>query len=151
MSNLCIFTGNLGKDPENRFMPSGGAVTNFSIATSKKWKDKNTGQIQELTTWVPCVAFNRIGEVCGEYLKKGSKAYVECEYRLNKWQDKDGNDRYSPEFIVQKMEMLSSKDSHGGVGAASNGSQSKPQQSAATSSAAPNNSMDGDFSDGIPF
>ena len=83
--NKVILIGNLGADPETRFMPSGGAVTNFKMATSESWKDKQTGQQQERTEWHRCVAFNKLGEICGEYLKKGAKVYVEGSLRTRKW------------------------------------------------------------------
>lgn len=108
--NKVILVGNLGNDPETRFMPSGGAVTNVSIATSRTWKDKNTGQPQEQTEWHRVVFFNRLAEIAGEYLKKGSKVYVEGSLRTNKWQDKDGNDRYTTEIIANELQMLDSKD-----------------------------------------
>lgn len=104
--NKVILVGNLRNDPETRYLPSGGAVTNFSIATSSKWKDKNTGQEQEKTEWHRCVAFNRLGEIAGQYLKKGSKVYVEGSLRTNQWDDKDGNKRYTTEIIVGELQML---------------------------------------------
>ena len=107
--NKVILVGNLGNDPETRFMPSGGAVTNASLATSKAWKDKNTGEAKEETEWHRVVFFNRLAEIAGEYLKKGSKVYVEGSLRTNKWQDKDGNTRYTTEVIADTMQMLDSK------------------------------------------
>lgn len=106
--NKVILVGNLGNDPETKFMPSGGAVTNISVATSRSWKDKN-GQQQEHTEWHRVVFFNRLAEIAGEYLKKGSKVYVEGSLRTNKWQDKDGNDRYTTEIIAHEMQMLDSR------------------------------------------
>lgn len=107
--NKVIIVGNLGNDPETRFLPSGGAVTNISIATSEKWKDKTTGQQQEKTEWHKIIFFNRLAEIAGEYLKKGSKVYVEGSLRTNKWQDKDGNDRYTTEIIAKELQMLDAK------------------------------------------
>lgn len=109
--NLVILVGNLGNDPETRFMPSGGAVTNISIATSETWKDKNTGQPQERTEWHRVVFFNRLAEIAGEYLRKGSKVYVEGSLRTRKWQDQSGQDRYTTEVVASEMQMLDSKGS----------------------------------------
>lgn len=147
--NKVILVGNLGNDPETRFMPSGGAVTNVTIATSREWKDKNTGQPQEQTEWHRVVFFNRLAEIAGEYLKKGSKVYVEGSLRTNKWQDKDGNDRYTTEIIANEMQMLDTKrmDDHNHSGYHSD--------QASRSQAAPqvtqvDNGMD-NFDDDIPF
>lgn len=107
--NKAIVVGNLGNDPESRTLPSGGAVTNISVATSESWKDKSTGENQERTEWHKIVFFNRLGEIAAEYLKKGSKVYVEGQLRTRKWQDKDGNDRYTTEIIGDEMQMLDSK------------------------------------------
>ena len=107
--NKVILVGNLGNDPETNFLPSGGAVTNISIATSESWKDKNTGQQQERTDWHRVVFFNRLAEIAGEYLRKGSKVYVEGSLRTRKWQDKaTGADRYSTEIVGAEMQMLDS-------------------------------------------
>ena len=114
--NKVILIGNLGNDPETRYMPSGGAVTNISIATSESWKDKQTGQQQERTEWHRVVFFNRLAEIAGEYLRKGSKVYVEGSLRTRKWQDQQsGQDRYSTEIVASEMQML---DSRGGGQAA---------------------------------
>ncbi len=107
--NKVILIGNLGKDPETRYMPSGGAVTNVTLATSETWKDKNTGEPQERTEWHRVVFFNRLGEIAGEYLKKGSKVYVEGSLRTRKWQGQDGQDRYTTEIVASEMQMLDSK------------------------------------------
>lgn len=104
--NKVILIGNLGQNPECRFMPSGGAVTNFKLATSEQWKDKQTGQQQERVEWHRCVAFNKLGEICGEYLKKGSKVYVEGSLRTRKWQGQDGQDRFTTEVVLSEMQML---------------------------------------------
>lgn len=111
--NKVILVGNLGNDPETRYMPSGGAVTNISIATSESWKDKQTGQPQERTEWHRVVFFNRLAEIAGEYLRKGSKVYVEGSLRTRKWQDQSGQDRYTTEIVANEMQML---DSRGGAG-----------------------------------
>ena len=109
--NKVILIGNLGNDPEVRYMPSGGAVTNISVATSETWKDKQTGQPQERTEWHRVVFFNRLAEIAGEYLRKGSKVYLEGSLRTNKWQDQSGADRYSTEIIARDMQMLDSRGS----------------------------------------
>ncbi len=109
--NKVIIVGNLGNDPEHRVLPSGGAVTNLSIATSESWKDKQTGQPQERTEWHRVVFFNRLAEIAAEYLRKGSKVYVEGALRTRKWKDQSGQDRYSTEIVASEMQML---DSRGG-------------------------------------
>ena len=100
--NKVIIVGNCGQDPETRYLPSGGAVTNMSLATSEAWKDKNTGEQQERTEWHKVVFFNRLGEIAGEYLKKGSKVYVEGSLRTRKWQGQDGSDRYTQRLLPAK-------------------------------------------------
>jgi single-strand DNA-binding protein len=115
--NKVILIGNLGKDPETRYMPSGKAATNFSIATSERFKDKETGEPQERTEWHRIATFDRLAEIAAEYLKKGSKVYIEGKLRTRKWQDKEGKDRYSTEIIADQMQMLDSKGSGGGMGA----------------------------------
>lgn len=117
--NKVILIGNVGQDPEVKYMPSGGAVTNISVATSETWKDKNTGQPQERTEWHRVVFFNRLGEIAGEYLRKGSKVYVEGALRTRKWQAQDGTDRYTTEIVASEMQMLDGRgDNAGGMGAA---------------------------------
>ncbi len=111
--NKVILVGNLGNDPEVRYTPSGSAVANMTIATSDSWKDKNTGQKQERTEWHRVVMFNRLGEIAGEYLKKGSKVYIEGKLQTSKWQDKNGQDRYTTEIIANEMQMLDSRGSSG--------------------------------------
>ena len=120
--NKVIIVGNIGGDPEVRYMPSGNAVTNVTIATSETWKDKQTGQNQERTEWHRVVFFNRLGEIAGEYLRKGSKVYVEGSLRTRKWQGQDGQDRYTTEIVASEMQML---DSRGG---SSEGAYQAPQQ-----------------------
>jgi single-strand DNA-binding protein len=111
--NKVILIGNLGADPEVRFMPSGGAVANLRIATSESWKDKQTGEQHERTEWHTVVLFNRLGEIAGEYLKKGSKIFIEGSLRTRKWQDKTGQDRYTTEIVGSEMQMLDSKGGGG--------------------------------------
>lgn len=146
--NKVILIGNLGRDPEVRYMPSGGAVTNVTLATSETWKDKNTGEQQERTEWHRVVFFNKLGEIAGEYLKKGSKVYVEGSLRTRKWQGQDGQDRYTTEIVASEMQML---DSRGGSTAydapAPMQRPSSQPQSAPASSSIPDN----DFDDDIPF
>jgi single-strand DNA-binding protein len=113
--NKVILIGNLGADPETRYMPSGGAVTNLRLATSENWKDKNTGDMQERTEWHRVVLFGRLAEVAAEYLRKGAKVYIEGSLRTRKWQGQDGRDNYSTEIVANDMQML---DSRGGGGAA---------------------------------
>ena len=109
--NKVILIGNLGADPETRYTPSGSAVTNIRVATSESWKDKQTGEHQERTEWHQVVIWNRLGEVAGEYLRKGSKVYIEGSLRTRKWQGQDGQDRYTTEIVASDMQML---DSRGG-------------------------------------
>lgn len=111
-----ILIGNLGQDPETRYMPNGGAVTNISVATSETWKDKTTGQPQERTEWHKVVFFNRLAEIVGEYLRKGSKVYVEGTLRTRKWQGQDGQDRYTTEIVAGEMQMLDSRPQGAGQG-----------------------------------
>ncbi|WP_297766823.1 single-stranded DNA-binding protein [uncultured Alcanivorax sp.] len=114
--NKVILIGNLGADPETRFMPSGGAVTNVRLATSETWKDKQSGQMQERTEWHRVVFFNKLGEIAGEYLKKGSKVYIEGSIRTRKWQGQDGQDRYTTEIVANEMQMLDGRGDGGGQG-----------------------------------
>lgn len=134
--NKVILVGNLGQDPETRYMPSGGAVTNVSIATSETWKDRQTGQPQERTEWHRVVFFNKLGEIAGQYLKKGSKVYVEGSLRTRKWQGQDGQDRYTTEIVASEMQMLDSRGGGGDYSAPQDDwNQSRPQQQAPTQSA----------------
>jgi len=149
--NKVILIGNLGKDPEVRYMPSGGAVANLTLATSENWKDKSTGENQERTEWHRVVMFGRLGEIAGEYLKKGSKVYIEGKLQTRKWQGQDGQDRYTTEIVANEMQML---DSRGGgssdFGGAPAGGASKPQKSAPATASSDNGGFD-DFDDDIPF
>jgi single-strand DNA-binding protein len=115
--NKVILVGNCGQDPDTKFMPSGGAVTNISVATSESWKDKQTGQPQERTEWHRVVFFNRLAEIAGEYLRKGSKVYIEGSLRTRKWQDQSGQDRYTTEIVASEMQMLDSRGDNAGMGA----------------------------------
>ena len=104
--NKVIVVGNLGADPETRYLPSGEAVTNIRVATTDRWKDKASGEMKEATEWHRIAFFGRLAEIAGEYLKKGSQVYVEGSLRTRKWQDKDGNDRYTTEIVASDMQML---------------------------------------------
>jgi single-strand DNA-binding protein len=147
--NKVILIGNLGKDPETRYLPSGDAVTNITVATSETWKDKS-GEKQEHTEWHRIAFFGKLAEIAGEYLKKGSPVYVEGRIRTRKWQDKEGQDRYSTEIVADRMQMLGSR---GG------GSESAAREPAAASGgggakAAPAKKGGGGFEemdDDIPF
>jgi single-strand DNA-binding protein len=108
--NKVILIGNCGQDPEVRYTASGAAIANVTIATSETWKDKQTGQAQERTEWHRVVFFNRLGEIAGEYLKKGSKAYIEGSLRTRKWQNKEGADMYTTEIVASEMQMLDSRE-----------------------------------------
>ena len=111
--NKVILVGNLGRDPETRYMPDGGAVTNVSIATTDTWKDKTSGEKKEATEWHRVVFFNRLAEIAGEYLKKGSQVYVEGRLRTRKWQDKEGQDKYTTEIVCDTMQMLGGRQGMG--------------------------------------
>jgi single-strand DNA-binding protein len=153
--NKVILIGNLGNDPETRYTQSGAAVTNISLATSESWKDKQTGQPQERTEWHRVVFFNRLAEIAGEYLRKGSKVYVEGSLRTRKWQDQSGQDRYTTEIVGNEMQMLDSRG--GGQGAPypdqgydAPAAAPAPQAAAAGGQAAPPASFE-DFDDDIPL
>src|SRR2546429_4369145 len=107
--NKVILIGNLGRDPETRYSPDGAAITNVSVATTSQWKDKNTGEKREETEWHRVAFFGRLAEIAGEYLKKGSPVYIEGRLRTRKWQDKDGQDRYTTEIVADVMQMLGSR------------------------------------------
>ncbi|MAZ44338.1 MAG: single-stranded DNA-binding protein [Legionellales bacterium] len=145
--NKVILVGNIGADPEVRYMPSGGAVASVTLATSETWKDKQTGQNQERTEWHRVVFFNRLAEVVGEYLRKGAKLYVEGSLRTRKWQDKSGNDRYTTEIVASEMQML---DGKGGNNAGAPPAQSR-NAPASNNAPEPSMSSDADFDDDIPF
>ena len=155
--NKVILIGNLGRDPETRYMPSGGAVTNVTVATSESWKDKQSGQMQDRTEWHKVVFFNKLAEIAGQYLKKGSKVYIEGSLRTRSY-DKDGQKHYTTEIVASEMQML---DGRGGQGGGSDEGQgfdhgfdqtpapapARQQRPAATQSPQPA----ADFDDDIPF
>lgn len=113
--NKVILVGNLGQDPDTRYMPSGSAVTNLRIATSEQWKDKQTGEQKERTEWHNVAMFGRLAEIAAEYLRKGSQVYIEGKLRTRKWQDKQGNDRWTTEVIADEMQMLGGRGGGGGA------------------------------------
>ena len=141
--NKVILVGNLGADPETRYMPSGSAVTNLSVATSESWKDKQTGEQKDRTEWHKVVMFDRLAEIAAEYLRKGSQVYIEGKLQTRKWQDRDGNDRWTTEVRANEMQMLGGRG--GGGGAAPMSSDSRP------SSSPPPQPGPDDFDDDIPF
>ncbi|EPE7077063.1 single-stranded DNA-binding protein SSB1 [Cronobacter sakazakii] len=173
--NKVILVGNLGQDPEVRYMPNGGAVANLRLATSESWRDKQTGEMKEVTEWHSVVLYGKLAEVAGEYLRKGSQVYIEGQLRTRKWQDQSGQDRYSTEVVVNvggTMQMLGGRQGggaggnmgggqqqggwgqpqqpqqqQGGGAQFSGGAQSRPQQQAP----APSNEPPMDFDDDIPF
>jgi single-strand DNA-binding protein len=166
--NKVILIGNLGADPEVRYMPSGTAVANLRIATSESWKDKNTGEPQERTEWHRVALFGKVGEIAGQYLRKGSKVYIEGKLRTRKWQGQDGQDRYTTEIVVDvggTMQMLDSRGpggvsepSHGGTVPVSQGGQ--PQSAVQQTGGMPVHDQPGPgpgggdpggFDDDIPF
>jgi single-strand DNA-binding protein len=165
--NKVILIGNLGADPETRAMPSGMTVANIRIATSESWKDKQSGENKERTEWHNVAMFGRLGEIAGEYLKKGSKVYIEGSLRTRKWQDKSGNDRYTTEVIANEMQMLDSRGGggmggggdYGGGGGGGGGGRGGRQQSNAPDDfdqGPPSGGSDkggggGEFDDDIPF
>ncbi len=151
--NKVILVGNLGRDPETRYMPSGGAVTNVSVATSKQWRDRDSGEQKERTEWHRVVFFNRLAEVAGEYLRRGSKVYIEGELRTREW-EREGQKHYTTEIVAGEMQML---DTRGDMPPA-NMSGPGPSQSDVTSSPSSGGGMDDfgpppadDFDDDIPF
>ncbi len=163
--NKVILIGNCGQDPETRYTAGGSAVTHISIATSETWKDKQSGQPQERTEWHRVVFFNRLAEIAGEYLRKGSKVYVEGSLRTNKWQDQQGQDRFTTEIVANQMQMLDSRGEgnfapqqggyqqnaapaaqQGGPAANQGGGHSAPPVSEP-----PAHAMDNSFDDDIPF
>jgi len=156
--NKVIIVGNVGGDPETRYMPSGSAVTNLTVATNESWKDKQTGEQKERTEWHRVAMFNRLAEIAAEYLRKGSQVYIEGKLRTRKWQDKSGNDRYTTEIIADEMQMLGGRGGSGGGGNFGGGNQGGGQSSGGQSSGsqggggnAPPQPGPDDFDDDIPF
>lgn len=163
--NKVILVGNCGQDPEMKYLPTGTAVTNISLATSETWKDKQSGQQQERTEWHRVVFFNRLAEIVGEYVKKGSKVYVEGRLQTRKWQGQDGQDRYTTEIVASEMQMLDSRGGGGQDAGYGGGMSSGPAMAgggmAAAGAAAQHSSQQpsqqqpapnfDDFDDDIPF
>ncbi|MQY52291.1 single-stranded DNA-binding protein [Rhodocyclus tenuis] len=157
--NKVIIVGNLGKDPETRYLPNGDAVCNITVATSESWKDKSSGEKKEITEWHRIVFFRRLAEIAGQYLKKGSSVYIEGRIRTRKWQDKDGQDRYTTEIEATEMQMLGGRQGmgapasdDGGYGAygGSSAPSPAPAPSAPRGAPAKKASFD-DMDDDIPF
>jgi single-strand DNA-binding protein len=147
--NKVILIGNLGQDPETRTTPGGTTVTNIRIATSESWRDKTSGEMKEQTEWHGIVLWNKLGEIAAEYLKKGSQVYIEGRLQTRKWQDKQGNDRYTTEVVASEMQMLGGR---GGGGGASQ--ETRDTREAGKSAGAPAGERAGasaDFDDDIPF
>ena len=144
--NKVTLIGNLGADPEVRYTANGSAVANIRLATAESWRDKESGENQERTEWHRVVFFSRLAEIVGEYLKKGSQVYIEGRLQTRKWQDRDGNDRYTTEIVANEMQML------GGRGGGGGGFDAPSQSSSSAPAQKPNNEppMD-DFDDDIPF
>lgn len=150
--NKATLIGNLGKDPDVRYTASGAAVANISLATAESWRDKESGEQQERTEWHRIVFFGRLAEIVGEYLRKGSQVYIEGRIQTRKWQDREGNDRYTTEIVATEMHMLGSRGGGGGAnhGAAQRNEQGdsparQTEQTPATAAPAD------DFDDDIPF
>ena len=139
--NKVIVVGNLGADPDSRTMPSGNAVTNISVATSESWNDKETGEKQEKTVWHRVVFFGRLAEIASDYLKKGSQVYVEGKLQTRKWEDKEGNERWTTEIVANQMQMLGERMSQG---TSNQGNVTKQNTSS-------NEFVDEEFDDDIPF
>ena len=161
--NKVIIVGNLGRDPETRYATSGSAICNITVATSRQWKDKTSGEKKEETEWHRVVFYDRLAEFAGEYLKKGRPVYVEGRLKTRKWQDKEGQDRYTTEIVADQMQLLGSREGGGGGGAGgsgdvdfdSGGSGGGPKGGAAAGAksgggGAPKPKTD-DFDDDIPF
>ncbi len=147
--NKVILVGNLGADPETRYQTSGDAITNIRVATTDRWKDKASGEMKEATEWHRVAFFGRLAEVAGEYLKKGSQVYIEGRIRTRKYQDKDGNERYSTEIIGDRMQMLGSR-----AGAGSGEGRGEPRGEASTEAKGAPAKKGGkfdDMEDDIPF
>ena len=150
--NKVILVGNLGRDPETRYAPEGGAICNISVATTETWKDKASGEKQERTEWHRVVFFNRLAEIAGEYLKKGSQVYVEGSLRTRKWQDKEGQERYTTEIVADRMQMLGSRQGMGDAGAREKmGEAKEPATAGAPQGAKKAGGKLDDLDDDIPF
>jgi single-strand DNA-binding protein len=149
--NKVILVGNLGADPETRYMPSGKAVTNIRIATSESWTDRQSGDKQERTEWHRVVLFDKLGEIAAEYLRKGSQVYIEGSLRTRKWQDKEGKDQYSTEIVAREMQMLGGRGGSGAGEPREPRAERAPAAESRGSGGGPPPADDGQFDDDIPF
>jgi single-strand DNA-binding protein len=156
--NKVILIGNLGRDPEVRYAPSGSAICNVTLATSRQWKDKTSGERQEETEWHRVVFYDRLAEIAGEYLKKGRPVYVEGRLKTRKWTDKDGVEKYTTEIVADQMQLLGGREGGGGGGDDMGGGESRPARSAAPARSAPapkpapkSSTGFDDMEDDIPF
>ncbi len=149
--NKVILVGNLGKDPETRYMPNGDQVTNVTIATSESWKDKNSGEQKEATEWHRVVFFRRLAEIAGQYLKKGSQVYIEGSLKTRKWQNKEGLDQYTTEIVADEMKMLGKREGMGDAPPRESGGGRPAPRPQAQSAPAPTGGGFGDVEDDIPF
>jgi len=152
--NKVILVGNLGKDPEVRYQPSGGAVANLTIATSEQWRDKSTGENKEITEWHRVVIFGKLAEVAGEYLRKGSQVYIEGQLRTRKWQAQDGTEKYTTEILVNvggTLQMLGGKQEGGQGNRPQPNQQQRPQQQSGQSTPPANNEPPMEWDDAPPF
>ena len=145
--NKVIIVGNLGQDPETRYMPSGSAVTNFTVATNESWKDKQTGEQKDRTEWHRVAMFNRLAEIAAEYLRKGSQIYVEGRLQTRKWQGQDGQDRWSTEIVANEMQMLGGRGGGGEYRSSPSSSNAAPAPAMESAGSGPSD----DFDDDIPF
>lgn len=149
--NKVILVGNLGNDPEVRYANNGSAIANISVATTDSWKDKNTGEQQERTEWHRVVMFNRLGEIAGEYLKKGSQVYIEGRLQTRKWQDQSGQDRYTTEIVASDMQMLGGRGGGGMEAGSGHGGGTGGRAPSAPAPQSPSPAPANDFDDDIPF
>lgn len=147
--NKVTLIGNLGQDPDTKYMPSGSAVTNLRIATTESFKDRETGQQQDRTEWHSVAMFGKLAEIAGEYLRKGSQVYIEGKLRTRKWQDKQGQDRYTTEIVADQMLMLGGRGGSGGGGMGA-GSEFPPAESPAAAGRG-NTTREAELDDDIPF
>ncbi|MFK7956168.1 MAG: single-stranded DNA-binding protein [Lysobacterales bacterium] len=158
--NKVILVGNLGSDPDTRYTANGAAISNLSVATSRSWRDKQSNEMREETEWHRAVLFGRLGEIAAEYLRKGSKIYLEGRLQTRKWQDKQGQDRWTTEIVAEEMQMLDSRGGGGGSAPFEGGGGGRPQQRGGSGGGsgggggqpqAPSAPPADDFDDDIPF
>lgn len=149
--NKAIIVGNLGADPETKYMPSGTAVANIRVATTEAWKDKSSGEQQERTEWHRIEAFGRLAEIMGEYLKKGSQVYIEGQIRTDKWQDREGNDRYTTKIVAREMQMLGGRGGAGGTAGFDDSAPAASRGSGGSGGGRQSQPVADDLDDDIPF